>query len=884
MPDHSGTSAAGSPPPAPSAPSATAASARRFVRFSMIVLVFGMVTAGMVSWWLPMSAGPELIWTGLLMVAGFLLAEQLAVNIDVRGGVSWTISFTEIPLVIGLFVAPFQVVLAAHLIAGVGTLLARRVQDKVVYNAGVEIIEITTAFTVATLLNSALGGAAPSWIGVLAGALAAPLSSTLLALVAVSVLGRAVRPGAGLRLVVRTLVLGVMNASVGLVGYEIATRVESGWLLVLIAFGALCALYLAYSGLVREQRDLEALSDVSLIVARSGHQAAARPATGSEDPAAAVGGDEWEEIAHRIKDQLGAARVVLRLQFDQQGPTHTVVSGEPMPDPPRATGTGGPRTDALLRLPGSHVRHFRKIDAPTDVAEALARRDVEEALVVPLRSASHLLGVVEAHDKLSRWRGFGQADLRMIGTMASHLATAMDNRRLLATLRHDAYHDPLTGLLNRPGFRQAAAEQLRAYPSSVVLRIDMDVLSTISDALGYAWSDRMVVAAGRRLHDVLGQEVSLARLESGAFAALLVDTSLEQAHATAERLSAELSTSYALDRLTVEAGAVIGYSSIASEIQDSVEGDLPPGPDVDVLLQHADVALRSARSNGEKVRGYQSSMGQIFLRRFQLVSQFRQAIESGQVSVHYQPKVALPSRQLLGVEALVRWSHPEFGALSPDEFVPAVEAGGLVDTLTDFVMDQALVRVRTWMDRGLRISAAVNISVRSLADVNFPDRVGERLARHGVPAELLTLELTESGVMADPQRALPVLRRLHALGVVLAVDDFGTGYSSLAYLRQLPVDEVKIDKSFVLGMGSDLGDLAVVRSIVELGHSLGLTVVAEGVEEDVARDQLAAMGCDVAQGYLISRPLSESRLEAWMQARTTQSPGLRDETVLTLLS
>jgi EAL domain-containing protein (putative c-di-GMP-specific phosphodiesterase class I) len=199
------------------------------------------------------------------------------------------------------------------------------------------------------------------------------------------------------------------------------------------------------------------------------------------------------------------------------------------------------------------------------------------------------------------------------------------------------------------------------------------------------------------------------------------------------------------------------------------------------------------------------------------------------------------------------------------------------------VLDKALIRVRKWLDRRLRIGVAVNLSVRSLADAEFPDRVSAALERHGVPPELLTLELTESGVMADPQRALPVLRALHSLGVVLAVDDFGTGYSSLAYLRQLPVDEVKIDKSFVFGMGSDLGDLAVVRSIVELGHSLGLIVVAEGVEEDAARDQLAAMGCDVAQGYLISRPLSEDRLEAWLQARTAQTKNPRDEMVLTLL-
>jgi EAL domain-containing protein (putative c-di-GMP-specific phosphodiesterase class I) len=382
--------------------------------------------------------------------------------------------------------------------------------------------------------------------------------------------------------------------------------------------------------------------------------------------------------------------------------------------------------------------------------------------------------------------------------------------------------------------------------------------------------------------------VPLARLESGAFAALLVGEPLERAHAVAERLCTELSAPYPVDRLTVEAASVVGYSSPSSIAGGHGDAEIDTNAaialDVDTLLQRADVALRAARSSGERVRGYLPSMGQIFLRRFQLVSQFRQALESGQVKVHYQPKVALPSRQLLGVEALVRWKHPEFGPLDPDEFVPAIEAAGLVDALTDFMLGQALVRVRKWMDRGLRISAAVNISVRSLSEATFPDRVAERLERHRVPAELLTLELTESGVMADPQRALPVLRRLHTLGVVLAVDDFGTGYSSLAYLRQLPVDEVKIDKSFVLGMGSDLGDLAVVRSIVELGHSLGLTVVAEGVEEDIARDQLAAMGCDVAQGYLISRPLSETRLEAWLQARTTQAQGLRDETVLTLIS
>ncbi len=407
-----------------------------------------------------------------------------------------------------------------------------------------------------------------------------------------------------------------------------------------------------------------------------------------------------------------------------------------------------------------------------------------------------------------------------------------------------------------------------------MLRIDLDVFSTVSDALGYSWADRMVIAAGTRIRGALGPDVPLARLEGASFAALLVDCSIEDAHRAAERLRVQLSEPYPVDRLSVEANAMIGYASSADDA-----GEV----DVDGLLQRADVAVRATRG-GEEVRGYVPSMGQIFLRRFQMVTQFRQSLEDGHVSVHYQPKVTLPNRQVQGVEALVRWVHPEFGRLGPDEFVPAIEAAGLIGVLTSFVLEQSLKRVRKWLDEGLRISAAVNLSVRNLSDDDFPAKVQRELERFDVPPELLTFELTESGVMSDPQKALPILRELHSLGIVLAVDDFGTGYSSLAYLRQLPVDQVKIDKSFVLGMGTDLGDLAVVRSIVELGHSLGLTVVAEGVEEDVARDQLEAMGCDVAQGYLISRPLPEDRLEAWLQARTARSPGRHSETVLTLLT
>ncbi|MEV0056171.1 EAL domain-containing protein [Saccharopolyspora shandongensis] len=445
---------------------------------------------------------------------------------------------------------------------------------------------------------------------------------------------------------------------------------------------------------------------------------------------------------------------------------------------------------------------------------------------------------------------------------ADHLALASNpayQPDAAEQMRHDAYHDPLTDLLNRTGFRAMTAEALRQGRTAVILRVDLDLLTTVSEALGYAWGDRLVVTAGRRMRETLGTEVPLARLEANSFAVLLVDHTESQAHELAEKLRAEIAEPYPADGLMVEATGVGGYASSAPA--DGAEAVT----DVDLLLQRADIAVRAARNGEDGVRGYAPAMGQIFLRRFHLVTQFRQALDSGQVEVHYQPKVALPGRQVVGAEALVRWSHPEYGRLDPDEFVPVVEATGLADALTSFVMERAMIKVREWLDRGLRISAAVNLSVRNLADKSFPDRVDEALRRNNIPPELLTFELTESSVMADPERSLPVLRGLHAMGVVLAVDDFGAGYSSLAYLRQLPVDEVKIDKSFVLGMGTDLGDMAVVRSIVELGHSLDLIVVAEGVEEDAAWNQLVRMECDVAQGNWISQPLPEERLDAWLQ-------------------
>jgi EAL domain-containing protein (putative c-di-GMP-specific phosphodiesterase class I) len=282
------------------------------------------------------------------------------------------------------------------------------------------------------------------------------------------------------------------------------------------------------------------------------------------------------------------------------------------------------------------------------------------------------------------------------------------------------------------------------------------------------------------------------------------------------------------------------------------------------LNQRADIAMYAAKAGTGDHVVYSPVHDQHSPERLALVGELREAIGQGRLVLHYQPKVVLGTRQVEGVEALVRWPHPERGLVAPDEFIPLAERTGLIRPLTTLVIEQALAQCRAWQGAGFPMVVAVNLSARILQDVQLPSDVARLLAAAGVEARWLKLELTESMVMEDRVRAVEVLDRLHAMGVSLSIDDFGTGYSSLAYLKRLPVDEIKIDKSFILHMAVDGNDALIARSTVDLGHNLGLRVVAEGVETPEVWSQLEAMGCDIAQGYLISRPLPAEELTRWL--------------------
>jgi EAL domain-containing protein (putative c-di-GMP-specific phosphodiesterase class I) len=292
------------------------------------------------------------------------------------------------------------------------------------------------------------------------------------------------------------------------------------------------------------------------------------------------------------------------------------------------------------------------------------------------------------------------------------------------------------------------------------------------------------------------------------------------------------------------------------------------GDDAATLLRHADVAMYTAKSSPLGLAVYDATVDLHSPLRLALLGDLRRALERSELVLHYQPKLSIGTGEVVGAEALVRWQHPERGLVFPDEFIPLAEHTGLIGALTRSVLGTALAQARRWADAGRPIAVSVNLSVRNLLDDDLPDQVGELLALHGVAPELLELEVTETAIMTDPVRAQDVLERLTLLGIRVSIDDFGAGYTSLGHLKNLPVSELKIDRSFVTDMTEDAGRALIVQSVVNLGHNLGLTLVAEGVETEDALAALAGLGCDVAQGYLMSRPVTADAFDVWCAGRT----------------
>ncbi len=422
---------------------------------------------------------------------------------------------------------------------------------------------------------------------------------------------------------------------------------------------------------------------------------------------------------------------------------------------------------------------------------------------------------------------------------------------------HQATHDSLTGLPNRALFidrlQQACVAAKRDSALFAVLILDMDRFKDVNDTLGHHTGDRLLKQVALRLSGVLRESDTLARIGGDEFGFILPKLrDKHDADKIAQKIKKSLTVTFVLEDLSYEVQASIGATFFPEH-----------GKDSDTLIQKADVAMYAAKHNKLGYALYSKEFDKHSPRRLTLMGELRQAIGSGELTLLFQPKVTSTNGRLHAVEALVRWNHPIHGILPPNEFIPLAERTGLIEELTIWVLKSALRQGAIWHDQGLGIGIAVNISALSLLNPEFPEVLTGLLSAFRFPAESLFMEITETSIMVDPERSLAILDRIHRQGVKLSIDDFGTGYSSLAYLKKLPVSELKIDKSFVTDMLVNESDATIVNATIQLAHNLGLQVVAEGVEDQETYTTLRSMGCNLQQGYFISQPVNAEAIAGW---------------------
>ena len=638
-----------------------------------------------------------------------------------------------------------------------------------------------------------------------------------------------------------------------------------------VSFVLIAALGLGLAQLLRSQIDDRALSNAEQSaeqITRLGIQAQLTP----KDLERGLAPERFRQLDRAVHVDLNSGSLSGLRVYNRDG--RVVYADDPELVGQQIEPSAGLKT-ALAGSTSSHKEEAHEAEAETGGAEPELEGDLLE-VYVPLSFAGdgRTSGAFEIYLPYAPVASAIKDDTRALylallaGLVLLYLGlfrvvqgASKKLRRHAAESEHQALHDALTGLPNRTLFHDRIAQALRQSkreraPGAVLL-IDLNRFKEVNDTLGHQKGDLLLKDIGGRLSETLRESDTIARLGGDEFGVLLPGVATgPEAVSAAEKIRTALEPDLFIDGLPVHVDASIGIALYPQH-----------GEDVDTLLQHADVAMYEAKRTHSGHEIYSVEHDPYNPVRLAMVGQLRRALDEGQVLLHYQPKVDLESGTVVGAEALVRWQHPDRGLIPPADFVPMAERTGLIKPLSRYVLDHALAQCREWRDSGLDLKISVNLSARNLLDPSLPDDVKKLLTKWSIPEAMLELEITESTIMIDPQRAMEVLARLNGMGIGLSIDDFGTGYSSLVYLKELPVHELKIDRTFVARMSSNRGDAFIVRSTIDLAHNLQLKVVAEGVEDEDTLAELTKLGCNIAQGFHVSRPLPPAEFASWLAER-----------------